>query len=112
MADVNVIRDQIRAAAQGNRNSVIAQTYHQKWPSASRPVLCSCNDGKQYVIKGSHNGRALIIGNMIGRFGQLLDAPVGQVVYAEIPQVLRDAEPQLSDVGVGIGHGTLWMPDH
>lgn len=110
MVDLTFLRARLQQDANGNRTPVTAQTYHQKWGSASRPVLCGCSDGKQYVIKGSHNGRQLITDNMIGRLGQLLGAPVGEIGFANIPQDLKNAQPEMADIGIGIGHATVWVP--
>jgi len=35
---IEQVREEIRAAARGDRNPVVAQTFLQKWGSASRPV--------------------------------------------------------------------------
>lgn len=107
--------DEIRAAiwseAVTGPDPVRAETFLRKWPTASRPVLCSCSDGDSYVIKGSHNGKALVIDHVVGRLGQLMGAPVGVVTFAEIPEPLQQAEPQLQDVASGLGHATRWIPD-
>ena len=111
MTNIEEVRTQIRNNARGERIIVTAETFHQKWPSTSKPVLCSCSDGKKYVIKGSHNGRQLVPDHIVGRIGQLLGAPVGEVCFSNIPDELKAVEPQLSDVGSGICHATLWLPD-
>lgn len=111
MASIEEVRTQIRNAARGERNTITAETFHLKLPSTSKPVLCSCSDGKKYVIKGSHNSRQLVPDHIVGRIGQLLGAPVGEVCFSNIPAELKAVEPQLSDVGSGICHATLWIPD-
>jgi len=109
--DVEEIRRIIRDCAEGRRNLVTAVTFRQKFPSGSRPVLMRCDDNCDYVLKGSHNGRTLVADHVVGRLGQLLGAPVGQVCFAMITAELKAMEPQLSDVGPGVCHATLWVPD-
>jgi hypothetical protein len=70
-----------------------------------------CDDGLEYVLKGSHNGRTLIAEHVVARLGQLISAPVGHVSFAVIAPELKAAEPQLADVGTGICHATEWVPD-
>lgn len=111
MPTIEQVREEIRAAARGDRHPVVAETFLQKWPSASRPVLCSCSDKSTRVIKGAHNGRQLVPDHVVGRLGQLIEAPVGITGFAVIPEELKGIEPQLSDVGPGIGHSTIWLPD-
>jgi hypothetical protein len=111
MPTIEQVRAILRADARGERTVVSAQTFHQKWPSASRPVLCGCDDGARWVIKGSHNGRSLVADNVVGRLGQLLGAPVGDVGFVDIPDALKAIEPLLADVGTGIGHATSFLPD-
>ena len=69
-----------------------------------------CDDERDYVLKGSQNGRKLVADHVVGRLGQLLGAPVGDTSFATIPDELIAIEPQLADVGAGICHATLWVP--
>lgn len=111
MPTIEQVREEIRAAARGDRRPGVAETFLQKWGSASRPVLCSCSDNTKRVIKGVHNGRQLVPDHVVGRLGQLLGAPVGDVGFAIIPDELKRMEPQLHDVGAGLGHSTIWVPN-
>jgi len=105
------IRQILRDCGAGNRRPVTAVTFRQKFPSASRPILVRCDDDGDYVLKGSHNGRSLVADHVVGRLGQLLGAPVGQVGFGVIPAELKAIEPQLSDVGTGLCHATRWVPN-
>jgi hypothetical protein len=109
--DIDEVRRVIRECAGGQRNPVKAVTFRQKYGSASKPVLMRCDDNRDYVLKGSHNGRRLVADHFVGRLGQLMGAPVGQIVFGFIPSELIALEPQLADVGAGICHATLWVPD-
>ncbi len=86
-------------------------TFRKKFSTYSRPVQVQCDDGLEYVLKGSHNGRSLVSEHVVGRLGQLIGAPVSAVCFAVITPELKAAEPQLADVGSGICHGTQWVPD-
>lgn len=88
---------------------VSAETFIQRWQSYSKPVLFICSDGNKYVIKGSHNGRNLVSEHIVGRCGQFLKAPVGEVSLAVIPETLIAIEPNLSDIGSGVGSATLYV---
>ena len=111
MATLDEIRERISACAAGNRRTLKAMTFIQKFGSASRPVIATCDDGAIYVIKGAHNGRTLVTEHVVGRLGELMGAPVGEVAFAEITDELRQVEPQLADVSAGLGHATRWVPD-
>jgi hypothetical protein len=105
------VRDAIRRCAAGDRRPVKAVTFMQKYGSASRPVVVTCDDGSVYVIKGAHNMRTLVSEHVVGRLGQLMDAPVGEVCFGEITDEFKAIEPQLGDVAAGIGHATRWVPN-
>lgn len=84
MPTIEEIRTAISDAAAGQRTVIVAQTYLQRWPSASQPVLVSGDDGRTYVVKGSQNKRMIVAEHVVGRLGQLLGAPVGEVAFANI----------------------------
>ncbi len=110
MPTIEEIRTAIGNAATGQRVVVVAQTFLQRWPSASQPVLVSGDDGRTYVVKGSQNRKMIVAEHVVGRLGQLLGAPVGEVAFASIPNELKAIEPNVQHIGGGIAHATLWIP--
>jgi hypothetical protein len=48
---------------------------------------------------------------IVGRLGQILSAPVGEVALVEVPDALASAEPQMSHMPGGISHGSLLLLD-
>lgn len=46
---------------------------------------------------------------VIGALGALIGAPVGTVTLVNVPQILIDAEPNLSHFQAGVSHGSLFV---
>ncbi len=85
-------------AAQRYIEGPIAQSF-------SRPHLYLGDDGEEYVVKLPRPGqrRALASDQVVGRAGQLLDAPVGQVVAIGVdPELLPEGEDESA---AGVAHG-------
>ena len=91
--------------------AIRAETFHRKWGSASRPILVTCDDGAQWVLKGAHNQRANFNEQIVARLGAAIGAAVCEVCVAEIPRALCNIEPQLADVTAGEAHGVRYVPD-
>ena len=88
-----------------------AETFHRKWPSFSRPVLVTCDDGKKYVLKGAHCGKAIVNEQIVARLGALLGAPVCPTLLVEIPAELCNIEPQMNDISPGLAHAIEYIDD-
>jgi hypothetical protein len=98
------------AHAQGRASEVVAQTYRgMKWASASQPRLLSCDDGRDYVVKGRQLGRVVVNEHVVGRLGAALGAPVGRVVLVHVPLALISLEPELAHMPPGVAHGSEWV---
>lgn len=104
------VRARIQQEAQGTFDAVEVKTVIKRWPTASAPVRVSCNDNQQYVIKGSQNGKALYNEYVCARLGNLLNAAVAWVRFADIPAGMR-ADPDLAHFGPGLALGSLVMPE-
>jgi hypothetical protein len=89
------------------------KTYIRKWPTASRPVALSCDDGQVYVVKGRQAGRQAINDHIVSALGALLGAPTARPALVRVDQGLIDAERELQDLHgsgpfvAGVWHGTL-----
>lgn len=104
--------DWIQLVSEGRQTrpaSVAAHTYVQKWPSASQPVLVICDDGNQYVVKGAQTGRMAVNDRIVACLGRDAGAPVGNPMLVDVPQALIDAEPEMSHMDSGTGHGTAFL---
>jgi hypothetical protein len=89
---------------------VIAMTFLKAWPSYSKPVLLSCDDEQQYVVKGRHNGRAIVNERVVGILGAVLGAPVADVALVQVSSELIEIEPNLSHMEAGVSHGSRLIP--
>jgi HipA-like kinase len=89
---------------------MVGCTFRRKWQSASRPVLLLCDDGKEYVVKGSHAGRQIVNDHIVAHLGAALGAPVSAAALVIIPDELKQAEREMADVSAGLSHGSLWIP--
>lgn len=81
-----------------------AETFHRKLPGFSRSILVTCDDGKNYVVKGAHCRKAIVNEQVVARFGALIGAPVCVTLIVEIPAELCAINPQMSDVAPGSAH--------
>lgn len=88
-----------------------AETFHRKWPSFSRPVLVTCDDGRKYVLKGAHCGKAIVNEQIVARLGILIGAPICPTTLVEIPAELCAINPQMSDIAPGLAHGIEFIDD-
>lgn len=88
-----------------------AQTYRRSWESACRPVQVTCNDGHDYVVKGSQVGRSAFNDQVVGRIAGLLGAPVADVSIVEIDPGLVHINPEMSHISPGLAHGSRFVAD-
>lgn len=88
-----------------------AETFHRKWNSFSRPILVTCDDGKKYVLKGAHCGKAIVNEQIVARLGTLIDAPTCPTTLVEIPAELCAINPEMSDIAAGLAHGIEFVDD-
>ncbi len=99
--------EDLRASQPGA--DAVAETYHQRWESDSKPVLVTASDGIDYVVKGIHKGRILVNDRVVGLLGTLLEAPVGSVALIDVTQELIALEPKMGHMRPGISHGTVFL---
>jgi hypothetical protein len=85
---------------------VVAETYVRKWETSSKPVLLSCSNERDYVVKDGPAGRAPINDQIVARLGAIGGCPTGRPMLVEVPQALIDAEPDLSHLTAGVWHGS------
>src|SRR5690242_8376939 len=57
--------------------AVIAETFLDRFGTASTPVRLACDDGNEYVVKSAHAGRMIVTDQIVGRIGIACGAPVG-----------------------------------
>jgi len=88
---------------------VVAHTFRRAWGTASQPVLLACDDGREYVTKGSQVGRMVVNEHVVCRLGQCIEAPTPNVVIVDIPGPLIAAEPQMRHLNPGEAHGAEWI---
>jgi hypothetical protein len=96
--------------------AIRAHTFVQRWGSASDPAALMCDDGNVYVVKAGHNGRPdisrmMIADHVVGRVGQLLEAPVPPVAFIDVPAELVAAQQELANFVPGIAHGSRYIPN-
>ena len=87
----------------------MAQTFIKNWPTASQPVLLRCDDGREYVVKGTQAGRMVVNDQVVARLGRIADAPVGRPALVDVPAGLISAEPEMQHIPPGISHGTEFI---
>lgn len=93
---------------------VSADLFLKKLPGFSKSVLLSCDDGEDYAVKAQQARagryhRAIVADQVVGRLGQVMDAPVGQVGLVEVPQPLIEAEAEMQHCQPGLAHGCKWI---
>ncbi len=88
-----------------------AVTFHRVFGTASRPVLMTCDNGAEFVIKGMTHDRTLVTEQIVGRLGRVIGAPVATVELVFVSPELVKAEPQLAHVTPGLVHGSKWIAD-
>lgn len=91
------------------KSTVTARTFVKSFPTASRPVLFSCDDKRDYVVKGLNSGRVAINEQVVGRLGEFLGAPVPEIVLVNVPPELVSLEPAIKHLTPGIVHGSSFV---
>lgn len=94
---------------------VSAIDFIKKLPGFSRSVLLTCDDGRDYSVKGlqpakPRMARALVAEQVVGLVGNFLSAAVGEVGLVDVENTLIQAEPQMQHLEAGIAHGCMWIP--
>ena len=73
---------------------------------SSLPALVGADDGAEYVAKfrgAGHGAKALVAELVAGEIGRSPGLPVPEIVLAELPEPIANAEPTLCcDVGMSI----------
>jgi len=90
---------------------VKAHTYRRTWDSACRPVQVSCDDGNDYVVKGSQVGRSAFNDQVVARIALELGAPVATVCLVEVDPELIRINQEMAHVAPGLAHGSRFVPD-
>lgn len=75
----------------------------------TRAVLCDCDDGRSYVVKGKQVQRPLVADYVVGKMGELIGAPVPPVRLIEVPNILIMPGTMLEGFEAGVGHGSAFM---
>jgi hypothetical protein len=74
----------------------------------SRAVLVTCGDGKDYVVKGSHLGRAVISEQIVAYLANALDAPVPPASLVAVDAELISMNAGLlGHLPAGLAHGSM-----
>lgn len=89
---------------------VRATTFRKAWSSASRPVLVLCDDGEEYVVKGSQAGRMIFNDHVAATLGAAIGAAVGLPRLVDLPAALIGLQPEMAHLTPGLAHGTRWIP--
>jgi hypothetical protein len=90
---------------------VTAQTFGRDLPgNSSRPVLLTCDDGRDYVVKGVHAGRMPVNDQVVGRLGRAMNAPIPRVVLVDVPEELIQMQPEMAHMTPGLAHGSEVLP--
>jgi hypothetical protein len=98
------------ARSQWSAAAVIAETFIEKFGTASQAVRLACDDGNEYVVKSRDAGRMIVTDQIVGRIGIASGAPVGTPALVEVPMSLIQAEPEMAHMSAGIAHGSRWIP--
>jgi hypothetical protein len=108
---VDRIRERLRERTASASAGTTAQTFMQAYSTASRPILVRCDDGREYVVKGSQAGRMLVNDHLVAKLGALLGAPVPEVELVAITPDLIAAQTEMSHMTAGLAHGSRFIPN-
>ncbi len=109
MPDIDYWKPMIASAAGRHPKPLIATYYLGKtYPSCSRPVLMSCSDGNDYVVKWFNPPRMLFNDQVVGILGRLIGAPVPEVRLVSVPGSLA-TDSALRHIQGGICHGSQFL---
>lgn len=101
----------IQAANAREPMVVKAMTYRRFWDSSCRPVQVSCDDGNDYVVKGTQVGRSAFNDQVVGRIAHALGAPVADVGIVEVVPELIRMNRDMEHLTPGMAHGSRFIPD-
>jgi hypothetical protein len=105
--------DWLRAQLASTRPTIVpvvnALTPLQSLKGSTQPVLVQCDDGHDYVIKGSQVGRSLIADHVVGALGVLVGAPVPPVAIINVAEVLVQPGSKLAHCNAGPAHGSRFI---
>lgn len=90
--------------------AVEATTFLDQFVTACRPVLLSDSWGDEYVVKGAAAGRSRFADYVVGRLGREIGAPVAPVSLVRLSAAFVEENPGAHGLGVGIAHGSKWIP--
>jgi hypothetical protein len=91
--------------------TVTVEIVHHRYETSARPVLVTCSDGRDYVVKGRNAGRVPVNEQVVARLGRAMGAPVPQVALVDVPEILVEEEPLLSHFSSGLAHGSEVVQD-
>jgi hypothetical protein len=106
--DIRAWLDAIHAAREKPRRIVTAQTYAGEWwpDCSSKPVLLTCDDGRDYVVKSAHAGRIPVNDHVIGHLALAMNAPVPPVRLVHVPAVMIAEQAEMRHMTPGLAHGS------
>jgi hypothetical protein len=96
---------------QNKPNIPNAVTYIRSWDSACRAVHLGCDDGNDYIVKGSQVGRSAYNDQVVGRIAWALGAPVASVSLVHVEPELISNNREMAHMNPGTAHGSLVVPD-
>jgi len=103
-------KDLIEEAEGWQPITVEAKTFHKSWDTSSRPVLLTCHDKQDYVVKGSQTGRSAFNEQVVARLGDKMGAPVATPAIVDIPEELIAINPDyMSHMRAGPAHGCRFI---
>lgn len=90
-----------------------ADIFFRLWMTASRPAHLQCDDGLEFVVKGSNAGRQTVNDQIVARLGSFMGAPVGQPGFVDVPAELIESQSEMKSEGFlpGLSHGSEFVGD-
>jgi hypothetical protein len=113
VAEAELTWEQLFDAARATQPRIVnAHTWRRNFGTASGAVLLSCDDGNHYVIKGRQSQRQIVNDQIVGRLGEAISAPVGEVCHVDVPaELIQRNQTTMGHMAEGLAHGSLYVPD-
>lgn len=88
-----------------------ARTYIETLRGTSNPVVVTCRNGIDYVVKGTHLGRVAANEQTVAHLALAIAAPVPEPAQVEISSEFIAANPVvMRDFASGVHHGSRYIP--
>lgn len=103
---------EIQAAIKRRAEPVEASIPRRIMNGASSAVQITCNDGKDYIVKGAQLGRVVINEQIVAHLARAIGAPVPDARLVLIDEKLIQANPKLlGHMKAGLAHGSMSILD-